>query len=346
MATPSNVPAAMRPLDDNEILFLVSIDTEEDNWVPTRDDITLENARQLPGLQAMFDRLGVRPTYFVTHTLAVDPMASEIIAELSRRPSVEIGAHLHPWNTPPMDEEFTPRNTMLHNIPASLQRAKLERLTEALADCLGGRRPTSFRAGRWGIGSETIGALLDCGYLVDSSVTPYTSWVDTDQGPSHVGAPIHSYRLSRGSDVRHPSNGPLIEVPPGFGVTRAPLDGWNRFYETLTSGTGRALFLDRIASWTRLIRHATLNPEVSSIEDMFALTHALIAEGARHLHLYFHSPTLCPGLTPFVHTREGRDHFVAQIEEYIEWVSSVAKLRFATVGEAAKLLEPRALVAA
>jgi hypothetical protein len=340
MTTQPGPTAEQRSLEPDEILFLISIDTEEDNWVPTRDNITQENARQLPGLQAMFDRLGVRPTYFVTNTLAVDPTACGIIRDLSYHPGVEIGAHLHPWNTPPMDEVFTPRNTMLHNIPADLQRAKLEHLTDSLAQCLEGRRPTSFRAGRWGIGSDTIGALIDCGYRVDSSVTPYTSWVDTDEGPSHIGAPVHSYRLSRGSDVREPSRGPIIEVPPAFGVTRAPLAPWNRFYETLTSAPARGLFLDRIASWTRLIRSATLNPEVSPMKDMVALTHALIEEGVRHLHLYFHSPTLCPGLTPFVHTRDQRDRFVARIEEYIEWACSIAKLRFATVAEAAAILEP------
>jgi hypothetical protein len=140
--------------------------------------------------------------------------------------------------------------------------------------------------------------------------------------------------------VREPSNGPLIEVPPAFGVTRAPLAPWNRLFETFGSKPGRAVFLDRIAAWTGLIRSATLNPEVSPMEDMVALTYALLAEGARHLHFYFHSPTLCPGLTPFVHTRDERDRFVALIEEYVEWVGTVAKLRFATVGEAAAVLEP------
>src|SRR4029079_12943792 len=98
MISRPNGPPHRTKLADDEILFLVSIDTEEDNWAPTRDNITLDNARQLPGIQSLFEKLGVRPTYFVTHTLAADPTACAIIRELSKRAGVEIGAHLHPWN--------------------------------------------------------------------------------------------------------------------------------------------------------------------------------------------------------------------------------------------------------
>lgn len=322
-----------------EVVVLVSIDTEEDNWRPAREQISTENIRELPQLNARFERLGVRPTYFVTHSVAVNERASRIVADISGSASVEIGAHLHPWNTPPVDETMVPRHTMLRNLPASLQRAKLERLTAELQRCLGGRRPTSFRAGRWGFGTETIGALLDCGYRVDSSVTPYTNWARYDGGTDYIGAPVNAYSLDEGADVRCPvTGGRLTEIPASFGFNRGPLVFWGGVHRVLASRPGRALLLDRVAASTGLLRHVTLSPETDLLEEMIALTRALLRSGARHLHLYMHSPSLCPGLTPFVRTSSDLRRFYATIEGYLERLTSLVNVRFATLSEAASLL--------
>src|SRR5438045_2912616 len=153
------------------ILLIVSVDTEEDNWRPCRDGVTIENIRELPRLDALFQRLGVRATYFTTYQVAIHEWAAATLRQL-RADGAEIGAHLHPWNTPPLDEAFLPRNSMLTNLPAGLQFAKLERLTDSLRSAIG-RRPRAFRAGRYALGPEAARALVRCGYAVDSSVTPY-----------------------------------------------------------------------------------------------------------------------------------------------------------------------------
>jgi peptidoglycan/xylan/chitin deacetylase (PgdA/CDA1 family) len=337
---PGDTPSA--PLRAGEVLLVVSIDTEEDNWVPARDGVTVDNIREIPGLHRLLTSVGIRPTYFVAHSVVADASSAAIIRELATYENVEIGSHLHPWNTPPLDEPFAPRLTMLHNLPAGLQRAKLERLTTALQECLGGRRPRTFRAGRWGIGSDTIGVLLDCGYTIDSSVTPYTSWVDIDEGPSHEGAPCDAYRLAAGGDVRRPvPGGPLIELPPSFGYNRGPFSVWSRVHRALCSFPGRALLLDRIASKTGFVRHVTLSPETDDVPSQLALTRAIIERGARYVQMYFHSPAVRPGLTPFVQSAEELDRFRARITEYVAQLASIASIRFATVSEAAALLRPR-----
>src|SRR5439155_12482078 len=104
----------------------------------------------------------------------------------------EIAAHLHPWNTPPLDEAFAPRNSMLKNLPPQLQQAKLESLTAKLEEAFGAP-PSAFRAGRYGLGPETVTALIRRGYRVDSSVTPWVSWQQDDEGPTFVGAPLETY---------------------------------------------------------------------------------------------------------------------------------------------------------
>src|SRR5207244_2594717 len=115
------------------ILLIVSVDTEEDNWEPRRDGVTIENIRELPRLHALFQRLGMRATYFSSYQVAIRERAAAMLREL-RAGGAEIGAHLHPWNTPPLEESFLPRNSMLKNLPPALQVAKLERLTATLRE--------------------------------------------------------------------------------------------------------------------------------------------------------------------------------------------------------------------
>src|SRR5438132_7323908 len=148
------------------VLVLFSVDTEEDNWRPSRDGVTVENIRELPRLDALLRGLGVRTTYFTTYQVAIHEWAVAILRELQAR-GAEIGAHLHPWNTPPLDEPFVPRNSMLANLPARLQLAKVERLTDTLRRAFDAA-PVSFRAGRYALGPETEAALIRCGYRVDS----------------------------------------------------------------------------------------------------------------------------------------------------------------------------------
>src|SRR5207302_1313460 len=144
------------------------------------------------GVQAAVDRVRVRdPRAGGLSAALAWPMASP---PRSGRSATRPVAHLHPWNTPPLDEPFVPRNSMLANLPARLQLAKVERLTDTLRRAFDAA-PVSFRAGRYALGPETVAALIRCGYRVDSSVTPYVSWEGFDDGPSFVGAPLGPYRL-------------------------------------------------------------------------------------------------------------------------------------------------------
>jgi hypothetical protein len=341
---PPHHPATLletRPgIDPGEVLVVVSIDTEEDNWVPARDGLRAANIGRLPEFTQFMRAMGIKPTFFVTHFVATEPGASRVIRDLSATDGTEIGAHLHPWNTPPLTEAFAPRHTMLRNIPAALQAEKLGILTTALERCTGGR-PTSFRAGRWGIGSDTISVLLDAGYRVDSSVTPFTSWESVDDGPSHVGAPTDVYRVDRGADIRQPAPaGSLLEIPPSFGFNRGPIGSWLGAYRFLSSMPVRALLLDRLLARFHWFRYVTLSPETDGVAGMMGLSRALLDGGAKYLHMYLHSPSLVPGLTPFVRSARDLERFRATMAEYFQQLAGHRRLRFVTVSEAARLLDP------
>src|SRR5438477_3128543 len=320
------------------ILLIVSVDTEEDNWQPCREGVTIENIRELPRLDVLFQQLGVRATYFATYQVAIREWAAATLREL-RAGGAEIGAHLHPWNTPPLAEPLLPRNSMLKTLPPALQLAKLERLTATLQEAIGAR-PLAFRAGRYGLGPDTITALIRCGYRIDSSVTPFVSWEAYDAGPTFVGAPLDSYRLAGGADVRVPQpDGPLVELPMSIGYSRPPSTMWVGLYRALSTPALRPLHLRGIASRAGIVKRISLSPETDSVPDMLTLSRRLIDAGLRHLHLFFHSPSLRAGLSPFAPDGPGVERMYRSIATYIEGLARVTTVRFVTISEAATLLQ-------
>ncbi len=320
------------------ITLFVSIDTEEDNWRPARNGLTVENIRELPRLESFFERLGIRATYLTTYQVAARPWAAEILREIHAAGHSEVGAHLHPWNTPPTDEPLVPGNTMLNNLPYELQATKLERLTELLSAALG-VRPTSFRAGRHALSRETVRSLIRCGYRVDCSITPYVNWESHDGGPNFIGAPLSCYSLDGQSDVRVPAAaGEVQEVPMSVGYSRRPFGLWSRIHRALAVRALRPVRLLGLARRLGVIKVIALSPELWSADDMLLLSRHLIDEGLGHVQLSFHSPSLRAGLTPYAQTPAAVEGIYTAIETYLEGLAGMARVEFATLRDVHTLL--------
>jgi len=322
------------------IFVIVSLDTEEDNWNRSRTNVTVKNIRELPRLARLFDGLGVRPTYFTTHQVAIDPCSAAVMRDVGAESRGEIGAHLHPWNTPPLTEQFLPRNSMTKNLPADLQLAKIRTLTATLEHAFG-RKPAAFRAGRYGIGPDTVAALVACGYRVDSSVSPFVSLERVDDGPTFVGAPIKAYRVAPHRDVRVPAEngeGRIVEMPLSYGFNRGPFPVWDRVRRTLETPPLRWLRLPGLASRLSLGRRLSLSPECHSARDMLTLSARLLDHGVRQLHVSWHTPSLTPGLSPFARTAADVDQLYATIEAYLDGLAGLTSFVFATVSEVAAAL--------
>lgn len=335
-------PAARAPGGTRPVVGLsISIDTEEDNWIPSLEGITVRNIREIPRLAELFATLGVRATYFVTYQVASTPESASVIRDLASDGSVEIGAHLHPWNTPPSCG-LEPRISMLRDYPIEFQRKKLERLL-AEFDTSIGIRPTSFRAGRFGVGRSVIEALVENGIYVDSSVTPLISW-EGDGGPSFLDAPTRMYRLDGRGDVPTPSDtGPVVEVPVTVGFTRFDPATWPRLARLLAAARGRGVRLFGLASRLGLFRRVILSPETHTVDDMLQISRRLVEAGEPYLHLYFHSSSLVPGLSQFVRTEEDRVRLYDTVKGFVEGLREFADVRPCTVTEAAEAFGPSAV---
>jgi len=201
---------------------IITVDTEaDDQWSGTRE-LKVRNLAFIPRFQDLCERHGLSPTYLCTWEVAEAPEFDDILAEPARRGAAEIGTHLHPWSTPPFDGKVVVDGfdvdwypAFPSELPLESFRNKLSKLTERLAE-RAGRRPTSYRSGRWGMAAEHVGPLVELGYVVDSSVTPLKDWSPQrgvrTPGPDFRGAPAQPYRLGT-RDLMSPGDSKLWELP-------------------------------------------------------------------------------------------------------------------------------------
>ncbi len=291
--------------------FIVTIDLEEDNWKNfPAEHYTISNINEIPELQQLFDQFGIRPTYLITYQVAANPTAVHVLKPILESGRAEIGAHCHPWNTPPFEEQVTRESTMLCNLPAELQFRKIRSLTELVENNFG-IRPVSFRAGRWGY-SETVGKnLRELGYRVDTSITPYTDWSSLS-GPDFSSVPLRSYW----------SVGDLLQVPATVGFLQSNFAVANRILRAIRNSPFDAMRISGALGTIKLLNRVNLSPELDNDREMAKLTKLLMKKGFHCVNLFFHSPSLVAGLTPFVNDEWERRKFIERLRRYFSFVTS------------------------
>lgn len=303
--------------------LVVTIDTEEDQWGRyVAGDHTLNNISQITRLQSLFDEFAVIPTYLITYPVATDKTAVSLLNGILQKGRCEIGTHCHPWNTPPYREEMTERNSMLCNLPADLQKEKLARLHEAIVESFGGA-PITFRAGRWGYGKHIAASLHSLGYKVDTSVLPFVDW-SRQYGPNFSEANSVPYRFHHDHIfTAHPS-GPMLEVPAtvGFaGLASASFERANKVHHFLTRPPCNLIRAAGLLHRVGILQKIWLSPENSTGEEMITLARSMMQRGAQVLNLFFHSPTLQPGLTPFVRNESDTREFMERIKVFLRFAA-------------------------
>jgi hypothetical protein len=307
--------------------FTVTIDTEEDNWgeyaLPA---YTVENLRRIPALQEIFNRYGIRPTYLISYPVATSALAVDILGAYQKQGLCEIGTHPHPWNTPPVVEDRTPLNSFISNLPATLQVEKIRTLTDTITRNFG-TRPTCYRSGRWGFSHGIARHLIDLGYTVDTSIHPVWDWSSAG-GPdfSHCSHEPFVFQSNGSSHGRS-----ILEVPPSvdFLQSNRPLAiSLSRAVFKLPAGNRVAGVLDRLG----LLNHVSLSPEMHRAPAMIRLARTLIDRGAKVVNMFFHSPSLLEGCSPFVRSKTDAAEFLGQIETFSRFAQSVG-LRSATMSE-------------
>lgn len=277
--------------DGDHPRFWVTIDTEEDfDWAApfARTGYRLDSVPALGECQAYFERAGVAPIYLVDWPIVADDRAVAILGAAQAAGRCEIGAQLHPWVTPPHDEDVNERNSYTGNLSAELQRAKMTALRDAIRDRFS-VAPTVYRAGRYGLGPDSAGMLAELGFRCDTSVRSGFDY-RAGQGPDYRGAPLHPWWVRT-------EEGAVLEIPVTtvfgglFGTA-----GRGLYHRVARGGSHAGAALARLG----LVERIALTPEGIPADRACKAIDIAIDQRLPVLNFSFHSPSLQPGNTPYV----------------------------------------------
>lgn len=320
---------------------VITIDTEADDQWKRGNPLTTDNLSYVPRFQEMCNRYALKPTYVCTYEVVNAP-EFDTLAQYQNAGVAEVGAHLHPWSNPPFNEN--PEDTSVHPFPSELSdgefRAKLSVLTE-LIEARTGRRPVSYRAGRWGFKASHVGILADLGYRVDCSVTPFTSWAEHrgmhEGGPDFRRAPLVPYYLDH-RDVCAPGDSGLLEVPMTILCPKAAqwrlVTALFKRESSLGFRIGRKLFGIE-TEWFRPYPHM-------SAERLKNVYRVAASRGLPVVDLMFHSSELMPGGSPYNPTPESIEQLYERFNALFAFLAE-SGARGVTLREFAEKTPPTAV---
>ena len=284
---------------------LLTVDAEEEfDWDGefSATEHGLEHVRELGHFQQFCEGLGVSPVYLVDWPITQSPLAQEILGDACARGKAEIGIQLHPWVNPPFEEEVGAYNSYAGNLPPALEREKLTRLRDAIAENFN-TTPLIYRAGRYGTGPATAQVLRDLGVPFDTSVRSKFDY-RRGHGPDYAVHPLEPWWI--GDDRK------LLELPVTsvfWGLLRKQGD---LLYPRLFKHQAAVGILSKLG----LLERIALTPEGVTAEEALRGIDIALDDQLPILVLSFHSPSLAAGFTPYVKTE-------ADVERLYDWFTQV-----------------------
>ena len=291
--------------------LIVVIDTEEEfNWSLdfSRKNTSVKSMRSIEKIQGVFDEYQIRPVYVVDYPVAFQSDGYRPLQEVYASGRCLIGAHLHPWVNPPLEEQVTRQNSFAGNLPRSLEAAKLRILGDLIGERFG-TRPVIYKAGRYGIGCNTADILEEQGYEVDLSVCPCMDY-SSEGGPNFKNCPALPYWFGK--------NHRLLEIPFTVGFV-GWLRSWGNLYGLASNFPFNRLHLGGVLARTGLLNRVWFSPEGYTLAENIALLRTLYRDGVRIFSFALHSPSVEPGNTPYVRSENDLERFLSQCRGFFDY---------------------------
>lgn len=304
--------------------LVISIDVEEEGLFSgayARTPPGVRNVAHMQRLEFIPREFGFPLTLLVTYHAARDPASRQVLEYWRDHYATEIGAHLHPWNTPPLIELSEPEPVRSERIPLPILKEKLANLVGSIQENLG-VTPRSFRMGRFDWGPRLLSLLPEMGFQVDSSMVPLDQKVG---GPRHFLAPNDPFLLAVPGD-----NGlPLVEAP----LTMVPvLAGTPRLIYRLSRalpGAGG----ERLLSWFRYALAAGIHPVWYPLPSMRLAASRHRGRGGRVLNMFLHSSEIAPGGTPQFPDEAAVERLIAKIRAFLTWLKKTGPVKGITLSD-------------
>ena len=300
-------------MEKQKIKLIVTIDTEADNqW--HEGDLSLNNIKHLPRFQALCEKYGMKPTYLLSHEVAASNLVDDL-KDWQDKNLAEIGAHLHPWTTPPYEENH---DYKIHSYPHELDDnqllIKLKNLTDIISQKFN-KLPVSFRAGRWGFDERVAKHLKSLGYKVDCSVTPKINWQKTIGDPQKNGGPDFRFH----SVYPHTFEG-ITEIPMTIlftGIFKKENTRLAKLFLSLPESfikkvLNKLFFRQR---WLRIF-------DSSSAKDWKLIYKSAVKNNLPVMEFMIHSSELMVGGSPYSKTEQQLENIYTQLEEMFKYFKS------------------------
>jgi hypothetical protein len=299
------MPAAERPI------LLVVVDTEEEfDWSRfDRRNTAVTAMAELHAAQRVCDAHGIVPTYVADYPVVTQAEGIAPLREILAAGRCVVGAHLHPWVTPPFTEEVCARNSYPGNLGRELEQAKLRRLTDAIAANFG-QRPVVYKAGRYGLGPDTYAILEAEGFEIDLSPSPPYDF-SADGGPDYSRHDARPFWF----DARRR----LLGIPNTGAWVGIAGRSAHRLWGLANRPLARAVHAPGVLGRLGVVSRLRLSPEGFALADLRRLTRFLLRRGQRVFAFSYHSSSLKPGCTQYVRTTDERAAFLATMDAFFHF---------------------------
>lgn len=294
-------------------MLCVNVDTEEEfQWDKgfSKENTSTKSSRQLPVSHKLFRNYGIKPTYLVDYPIISDPQTTEMLRDWALAEECLIGAQLHPWVNPPYDEVVCVQNSYLGNLNAAQEESKLNVLTQTITEAIG-TAPRVYKAGRYGLDMRRSALLVEQGYCVDTSVTPYRSYTGAGGGPDFFGFPSQPFWRDARRDILF-----LPATVEMVGMLRHV--GRKRISRHLFSNLASRLHVPGMLARMGLLERIMLTPEGVNETELLRLLDCMVADGYKMFCFSFHSPTLMVGCTPYTRNESELETFLRRIEVVLD----------------------------
>jgi hypothetical protein len=304
--------------------LVISIDVEEEGLFSGKYPQTppgVSNVANLKRLEFIPREFGFPLTLLVTYQVARDAAAQEVLKYWRDRYRTEIGAHLHPWNTPPLIDHPEPEPVRSEKIPLPVLQEKLANLVGCLKKNLG-VTPRSFRMGRFDWGPRLLSLLPGMGLRVDSSMVPLRS---QPGGADNFLAPADPFLMT----LPGAAGGPLLEVPlTMIPVCPAAARLVYRFSAAWPGARG-----ERVRGWFPYVLAAGIHPVWYPLRSMRLAVRLHRRRGGRVLNLFLHSSELAPGGTPQFPNEAAVARLIAKIRAFLTWLTATGPIKGVTLSD-------------
>lgn len=278
--------------------LVITIDVEPDcspNWRYS-DPLTFFGVTKgIAGiLQPMFIRHNACPTYLINNVVLEDAESVKTFQNLEGR--FELGTHLH--------SEFIQPEKLFDNyagkkgeanqcfLKPEVEFEKMLGITNLFTNAFG-RKPTSFRAGRFSAGANTMMSLSALGYKVDTSVTPHMNWSDQtrESAVDYRGADEQPYFVKENSYLQADDRGKILEVP---------------------------VSILQAKKYFVLNRPIWLRPYLSDFNGFVRIMNAYARKYAARNHvvfnMMFHNVEVLPKMSPYPQTEKETETYLQSLE--------------------------------